>query len=739
MKISIITYWFYWSLLALILSSSGVYAHLEMTEVMYAPSSELGGSSNEWVEIYNFDNETQNLSSCFFNSQKIEGTMDNYSYIVLVRDKDLFLDVYSNFSPHWLEVSFGRGLSNEGSSLNLTCAGWSEIVPYDGSLAKNNNKTLEKNLLGEWKESLAWGGTPGRINSIYSYSYDYSALQITEILPDPVGNDDASKPLGEWVELYNSGKDPVLLKGLVLYDDHDDDELKITDTNTKGLELCSGCYAVVYRDGDSDFALNDELMDKVRLYTGYPLAENTLLDEMSFAYSVEGMSWSTFSEGWFLTIPTPEKENVYTSGCDWEIKLETNSSIFKGNEAGFAITVEREYGLPEYITVKGTIETIFGEIIKTYSPWTNHTVSTRVQQAYTPNLPEGIYQVKFKLENLSCTDSYLGNNDASLLLAINPQYQELGSSLGVERLYLGSDDTAQWGDQFTVKVNIYKGNSTQTAIELWAEKSGKTVSERSKLNIYEQYQPYTLTLPVQLHSNCAHEETEDGEVKLVLEGLGLRSEKIFTIKGVDEDICQDYEKYVQEQEDNKKAAISSEIVSLPSSVDSGGVIPLGVQIINEEKEHTYQVWAYLYKGNKCYSCQNNNLEREANLQKVKVRSGEVKRIDFLLRADELEEGEYAIKVNIIKDDQKTAKELHKTIYLLKLGSQQESIASNTLTAAADFRDDFGLVAQRKLVPQEGLIVYESNSQKATNLIPYFLLICFILVIVVVLKNRSNTS
>ena len=73
--------------------------------------------------------------------------------------------------------------------------------------ARGNNKTLERNKFGEWKESIVLGGTPGGKNSVYDFSYDFSVLEITEVLGDPFGDDEALKPLGEWVEIYNSGSD----------------------------------------------------------------------------------------------------------------------------------------------------------------------------------------------------------------------------------------------------------------------------------------------------------------------------------------------------------------------------------------------------------------------------------------------------------------------------------------------------------------------------------------------------
>src|SRR3989338_5970405 len=351
-------------------------AAVEINEIMYAPG-QCSDSDCEWIELYNSGAEEVNITDCYLDEKRLEGVVSPGEYFVVVRNEEGFK---SNFND--LEYILERKItlknpdSDEEEKLVLNGTEWcDDTVVYTGELANNNNKTLEKNREREWKESLYDDGSPGEKNSNYDFSSDYSHLKITEIMADPDGDDDTLKPQGEWVELYNSGEEPLYLGGLVLYDDDDSHELRLTDSNADTLELCAECYTVVYRDGDSDFDLS-KTDDKVRLATGYPLSNYALIDTISFSNAQEGMSFSLFEEGWVQVVPTPGKKNKYTAGCDWEVQIESDNSILEKEDFAFAVRVKRNFGFKDTLTVRGEIQDFFGEAIKEYSPWTNADIAT---------------------------------------------------------------------------------------------------------------------------------------------------------------------------------------------------------------------------------------------------------------------------------------------------------------------------------------------------------------------------
>lgn len=149
-----------------------------------------------------------------------------------------------------------------------------------------------------------------------------SGIVLNEFLPNPSGDDDAAKPAGEWVELYNNGTSAIDVNGWTLYDALDDQELVISagnsdnNSNTEDAGetiVPAGGFLVVYRDGDGDFSLNNTGGDTVRLYNG-AIGVATLID--SYAYATDasaGKSFARIPDGtgvWVDPIPTPGKPNV---------------------------------------------------------------------------------------------------------------------------------------------------------------------------------------------------------------------------------------------------------------------------------------------------------------------------------------------------------------------------------------------------------------------------------------------
>ncbi len=530
-------------------------AHLEINELMYNPPSEQGDDADfEWVEIYNNATDPVNLSTYVIDAKRLEGTINPGEFVIVARDKEKFTGFYL---PNYTLLEARFSLNNKEDIINLTNGTDSSIVPYSSVWgADGNNKTLERRADGTFGEGLADYGTPGAPNSLANVSADlYPWLIISEVHPDPFEEDNKRKPWGEWVELYNYGDHILDLRNSQLFflDLDNDSELYITEANVLnpfGLFLYPDSNLAVYRDGDSDFALNNVGYEEVRLMHG-----DQELHWMSYSGSVEGMSWSNIDGNWFITEPSPDESNWAADlSCDWFLALFFDNSIYHGDDFSFTLKVERFYGLPENVTVRGQIEDINGHIVREYAPLTDKEVESIRHVTYTPNLPEGTYQISFWLEELECEEDYPDDNTITSLVAINPLYKESESSLTIDRLYLGNDEEAAWGDQFTAKVVIYKGDETRQAVLAWAEMDGEKISKTTRLNIYDPYKEYPLTIPFQLDPNCDR-ALPDGQATLVVEAFGLREEEPFAISGLDTENCgEKYVEYVSLQQEMVKGS-----------------------------------------------------------------------------------------------------------------------------------------------------------------------------------------
>jgi len=179
---------------------------------------------------------------------------------------------------------------------------YSPNIDYGTYLIKTNitySGCNDINLSNNQDEELVLIKSP-----VTSANVSYSPISINEFMPDPEGGDDASMPDGEWIELYNSGDEEIDVKGIIL-EDNNHHKLIISDTNTlSGTIIQPNDCLVVYTNGKSGF-LNNDGLETIMLYH-----DQYLIDEVSYSYSKEALSWSRTSNGWAITTPTPENKNI---------------------------------------------------------------------------------------------------------------------------------------------------------------------------------------------------------------------------------------------------------------------------------------------------------------------------------------------------------------------------------------------------------------------------------------------
>lgn len=748
--------------------------NIVLNEVMYAPSAASGGSENEWVEVWNVGNISVSLRNCRLEERNLPNrTLDAGQYLVLAGDIASFSSVYDvdGDGEEIMVVPFSLRLNNENDSLTLTCTPGTEsdLFSYTSTLgALRNNRTLERSEEGEWGESLVELGTPGRENSLFSLSLAHLGLQISEILPNPQGADDEQKPFGEWVELVNRGKKNISLQGLKLTDSLLEHELWISSSTlltTEELLLKPNAYAVIYRQGDSDFTLNNDGYEEVRLWAG-----DRLLDEVSYSSSIAGTSWSSFSGGWYESSPTPGQQNVVLPGCDWEVELEINNSL--DNQISFTLVIRRNLGVPLNISIQGVIEDSHGQIVKSYTPVTKERIVEERRETYSPRLPEGVYQVRFWFSTLECEDHAPTDNAVSRLLAINSHIREFGSWIEITKLSLGKDERARWGEQVPLQIEVYKGNTSQSTLEISLEQRGKSLGKPVVLKLPELFRLFSFTVPLQLPAPCLVPDLEDGEVDVLVEGLGEREETSFQVEGTIPQACPNSSR----QEANSSARESSrrdgweDSVDIPAVVVSGATVPIQLTITNsgnsgKEEQEEYAVWAYVYRGNRCYSCANRTLERDAQKKIVKVKNGEQLQVLLALPLDFMEDGVYKVKVFTQKEGRKTPKEAIREMVVTSSSSlvasslssssieqsAQQSLQQLSRSAGREISSEEASLEAISVLSEDvvsrsgisdfppslsGMVVYQDSSSRAQALLPYFLLAGFALLSLVVFLVRK---
>ena len=707
-------------------------AELVINEIMANPSE--SEDYNEWLEVFNNETEKINLSKWSLCGSKLssgyvekssgetkksgDGIIDGGNY-ALITDGGSGTEGYSNFNVseeslafHTATGSLCGGLSNIEEEISLIGDGKEIKLSYNGALAEEGY-SLERIENGSFKESLYLKGTPGGKNSQSMYA-EVMSLKLWEVLPDPWGEDGDDKPFGEWVEIYNPSKYHINLKGMKLEDKGG--TAYITDSSTiGGTVIKPNGFLMVYRDGDSDFSLNNDGYEEVSLFMG-----EQIIDTFTYSGSVEGMSLAKSGSEWYKTVPTPGEENKILSGCDWELKISPESFIFNsGKEVNFNISVKRIFGEAAEVTVVGQLADINGKMEESYTSWTKQKVVSKQIKKYSPNLGKGIYVADFKITNISCEDKDLSNNGEKKIIAINPYYNQNESSIEI----LDFEPDMSWGGTGEAKVRVYVGEETKEKLKLYVEdKDGHALSEATEFSLQDDYHNYTLTLTYFLERKCG--ETIDGW--LIVEGFGKKAEESVTVKK-NEKLCASVSGTTAGSSiplEEKSFVLNS----YPQIVVSGEEFKVTLKVRNENKENSASVWAYLYKGAKSYSG-----EREANKERITLKAGEVKEINLKIKPEEMSEGTYHIKAKMLKDGRKTEQEdtvavkvTTNNASLAVCSLNKETLAENNLAINGGITGDKKL-AVMQTIDTPGIILYESSTEKSRQLVPY-LIIGFLVVL-----------
>jgi len=557
-------------ILCIIISISSVYADIKITEIMYNPTC-YSDKYCEWVEIYNENETSLNITGWVFSDNDQNDTLEGFpsfilpgnSYALIVDDDTRIYNEYEiPESTGWIytgDTTLGNKLGDSDQitiydeELNVI-----DAIFYDFDITEGKSYAL---INGTWQESEP---TPGKSNENVDIFLDYSVIKINEFLPNPEGDDDASMPSGEWIEVYNSGEQSLDLLGFKIKDESGK-ELLFDNTHVKDSTIIQPeSFLIVYVNGKYGF-LNNEGSEKLIL-TDF---KDKSLDEITYSESKEGLSWSKINDEWRMTPPTLGMKNS----------------------------------------------------------------DDRPTKSY------------FKLEQI---------------------YD------------MGSNGVAEWGDVLRLKINVFKGDSTKNVVYVHAQKDNIKISKQTKLDVYEKFSNQTITIPLQLDTNCDG-KLKDGRYNIIISGLDAEPEtKEIEVRG--NDVC----KIKETTEKLKDFEYSLEKYSQIATVNE----PFESRIVlknNDEQDINVVLWSYVYRGPKQYSG-----NETSNMVTLTLPKNEEKKISLENIVPEAEPGEYNYKIKILKEGRKTPYEVKKEILLNNPEDKRENII-NAIT---------------------GAVVYESSQVKA---------------------------
>ena len=192
-------------------------------------------------------------------------------------------------------------------------------------------------------------------------------LLINEFMADNVSTiADQDGDYDDWLELYNSSDETILLTGLYLTDKEDNlTKWQFTQDN---LSIAPGEYLVVWCDEDED---------QLGLHTNFKLSASgeyialvaadgvSILDQITFGAQAEDVSFGRLpdaSNTWSVMTPTPGSANIITSVDDGYIPTEFTLAAYPNP---FNPVVNINYSLPKQANVTINIYNVLGQCVWT--------------------------------------------------------------------------------------------------------------------------------------------------------------------------------------------------------------------------------------------------------------------------------------------------------------------------------------------------------------------------------------
>ncbi len=209
-------------------------------------------------------------------------------------------------------------------------------------------------------------------------------------------------------------------------------------------------------------------------------------------------------------ITTPKEE------CTINLTIWTEKEIFGEGET----IVYRHALTPENYVIEYWAEDLEGNIVKRKYNTTNTN-----KKKWTPSCSKGTAFVLWaKAYACNTTEA-----DSRLVGLRCP------SATHEESLHLDVSEEARWGDSVPVTLEISKGETAKTLIEVYVEGQSR-VSEISKVYVPEENSRAKLVVPVLLWPNCGS-EIADGRFTVVAEGLGMTARKSIYLSGTSPKAC----------------------------------------------------------------------------------------------------------------------------------------------------------------------------------------------------------
>jgi len=557
---------------------------------------------------------------------------------------------------------------------------------------------------------------------------------INEAMPNPASDWNSNgineTYSDEWIEIYSDSG--ISLDNWILGD-------KVKNYTFHNTTICQDCFLVLYGN-QMPIQLNND-NEAVFLYN----ENGTLVDKFSYTSSSKDISVCRCS-GSLKTCntQTPNSPNACpvnqtppqnpgTIAFSYPSLAFNNGTIFKANvtfanfppamydikieiknqTANIAKILDNNDWVSSYYYLENKINT---------SEMNDYQFSMKIDSDFTGNAT-----VQLKIRN---STSLLESNIDNMTIARgaietqSPSPQQTISYTGDDSSLLIADSPlrASFGETINVDINAYRGNTAKYAIYLYIRKGGDIMSEKVSLHLDNKFKSYSFTAPLKIKPNC-NAEYDEGSYDIVLEGMDKLVLKEITLKGNAE--C-------ESEELTRKGTVNYK-TDFPDEVQAGSEFIVSVKIYNNQnKRQQFSVWSYVYKDNKCYSCDNKT--REGNAEQAIIESDESATLFLKNTATKSADGEYKLKVKVLREGYETAKDFTFDIFIKAAPLPVQIIAQENNANAESIlnKEQFLNESQGKIT---GKVIYKAGEKSPITTWLLFLLLGVLLLLYFVARRQ----
>ena len=398
--------------------------------------------------------------------------------------------------------------------------------------------------------------------------------------------------------------------------------------------------------------------------------------------------------------------------CNISVNITSSKTIYTDEKITFYNKISNN-SFP--YKIEYWIEDLFGDIIKSKRNTTNTN-----QKSFSPSYTEldQVLILKNKLVFINCTNINIDSIFAEKLVIAAKNSSETDttasdSSINITHINLGSDNKAEFGDIIKVELSVYRGDTLKRTVKAWVEDShGKKASSETPLTIATKFTGYSLTLPIQLKSNCDNKLSQ-GTFTLTVEGLDIAKTESITIEG-NSSLCKTKtikeEKIVTKTEtvtkevkvyvNPKKRKFIFDLVEKPYALFSNKPFSLTINLTNNDiQDYSLLISSYVYQHSKVYS-----KNRTANQIAVKLRKNSSSLV-YLSDNTNAPQGLYNIKVKMLKSGVKTPYEITDKIFIIHNQTKTCNTTKTSTPSQASFsKTEKTPLESKKLAPYLMILV-----------------------------------